>query len=318
MTPQGTQGFAPHYDDIEAFVLQLEGKKRWRVYEPLSKEEKLPRFSSQNFEQSEIGQPIIDVILEQGDMLYFPRGYIHQAVACNDTHSLHITVSCYQKNTWGDFLLKLLPGAVEIAMQEDVEFRRGLPINYLVNNGVAFDDDKLKKEFVDKTCKLLGKLINYAPIDSAVDQLGKQFLYDSLPPCLTESEKMRSIHGNGEKWSETKNRVDNVIELEPDTPIKLIRKNCLRLVVEENSCLVYHNLDNNRVYQEKEPQYLEVESQAAPAVEFLIKSYPNYVTIDEIPLKTVEEKVIKFFDRIIDFMGNLLYSIKKIIKNMDL
>ena len=54
MTPQGTQGFAPHYDDIEAFVLQLEGKKRWRVYEPLRKEEKLPRFSSQNFEQSEI------------------------------------------------------------------------------------------------------------------------------------------------------------------------------------------------------------------------------------------------------------------------
>ncbi len=25
------------YDDIEAFVLQLEGKKRWRVYNPLSK-----------------------------------------------------------------------------------------------------------------------------------------------------------------------------------------------------------------------------------------------------------------------------------------
>ena len=28
LTPAGTQGFAPHYDDIEAFVLQLEGKKR--------------------------------------------------------------------------------------------------------------------------------------------------------------------------------------------------------------------------------------------------------------------------------------------------
>lgn len=34
LTPPGTQGFAPHYDDIEAFVIQLEGKKHWRVYNP--------------------------------------------------------------------------------------------------------------------------------------------------------------------------------------------------------------------------------------------------------------------------------------------
>lgn len=34
LTPAGTQGFAPHYDDIEAFVVQLEGKKHWRVYNP--------------------------------------------------------------------------------------------------------------------------------------------------------------------------------------------------------------------------------------------------------------------------------------------
>ena len=34
LTPAGTQGFAPHYDDIEAFILQLEGKKHWRLYSP--------------------------------------------------------------------------------------------------------------------------------------------------------------------------------------------------------------------------------------------------------------------------------------------
>ena len=46
LTPAGSQGFAPHYDDIEAFVLQLEGKKHWRLYSPRNKEEVLPRFSS--------------------------------------------------------------------------------------------------------------------------------------------------------------------------------------------------------------------------------------------------------------------------------
>ena len=39
LTPPGSQGFAPHWDDIEAFVLQLEGKKHWRVYEPRSVED---------------------------------------------------------------------------------------------------------------------------------------------------------------------------------------------------------------------------------------------------------------------------------------
>ncbi|KAI0233822.1 hypothetical protein LSAT2_015978 [Lamellibrachia satsuma] len=34
LTPPATQGFAPHWDDIEAFILQLEGKKHWRLYSP--------------------------------------------------------------------------------------------------------------------------------------------------------------------------------------------------------------------------------------------------------------------------------------------
>ena len=37
LTPRGSQGFAPHYDDVDVFVLQQEGKKRWRIYEPFTK-----------------------------------------------------------------------------------------------------------------------------------------------------------------------------------------------------------------------------------------------------------------------------------------
>uniref|UniRef100_A0A7S2R987 Bifunctional lysine-specific demethylase and histidyl-hydroxylase n=1 Tax=Mucochytrium quahogii TaxID=96639 RepID=A0A7S2R987_9STRA len=33
LTPRGSQGFAPHYDDIDALIIQLEGKKHWTVYE---------------------------------------------------------------------------------------------------------------------------------------------------------------------------------------------------------------------------------------------------------------------------------------------
>lgn len=62
LTPPNSQGFAPHYDDIEAFVLQIEGRKRWRLYNTRAQAEQLPRYSSKNFTQQEIGQPIFDEV----------------------------------------------------------------------------------------------------------------------------------------------------------------------------------------------------------------------------------------------------------------
>lgn len=60
-----------------------------------------------NFDQTEIGEPILEVVLEAGDLLYFPRGFIHQGNCLHDAHSLHITISSYQKNSWGDLLQKV-------------------------------------------------------------------------------------------------------------------------------------------------------------------------------------------------------------------
>ena len=123
LTPGGTQGFAPHYDDVEVFIVQLEGKKRWRLYEPINQSDVLPRFSSPNFSQEEIGEPTLDVVLEAGDLLYFPRGTIHQGNCHEDAHSLHITFSCHQKHTFGDLLSKALPRSLEFAMENEVAFR---------------------------------------------------------------------------------------------------------------------------------------------------------------------------------------------------
>ena len=39
-----------------------------------------------------------------GDLLYLPRGTIHQAEALRGDHSLHLTISANQRNTWLDFL----------------------------------------------------------------------------------------------------------------------------------------------------------------------------------------------------------------------
>lgn len=70
--------------------------------------EELPRYSSGNFTDADLGDPVMDVILDCGDVLYLPRGYIHQATTVEDCHSLHITISAFQRNAWIDLLEKVI------------------------------------------------------------------------------------------------------------------------------------------------------------------------------------------------------------------
>ncbi|XP_014668284.1 PREDICTED: bifunctional lysine-specific demethylase and histidyl-hydroxylase NO66-like [Priapulus caudatus] len=188
LTPAGTQGFAPHWDDIDAFVMQIEGKKHWRLYNPRSEDEMLPRYSSPNFTQEEIGEPILDVVLEAGDMLYFPRGFIHQADTMEDTHSLHVTLSTCQRNTWGDLLEKLVPQALEAAIAEDSAFRQSLPRDYMNYMGVVSSekDSKERKDFLAKVQDLMGRLFKHASVDGAADQTAKSVIHDSLPPVISD------------------------------------------------------------------------------------------------------------------------------------
>lgn len=85
--------------------------------------EVLPRFSSKNLDRSELKPPIKEITLEAGDLLYFPRGIIHEGFTDKDAHSLHITVSVYQRTSYVDLLEHILKPALMAASQDDVEFR---------------------------------------------------------------------------------------------------------------------------------------------------------------------------------------------------
>lgn len=238
LTPAETQGFAPHWDDIEAFIIQLEGKKRWRVYKPRNKSEMLPRFSSTNLSQNEIGTPILDVILEKGDLLYFPRGYIHQAEAVVDTHSLHITISSYQKNAWVDLLEKILtPKSLALASATSCSLREGLPRGCFEYMGVMADFSKnsntekrkrtnssvvkKRKDFKETVVSLIQQhVLTDAVIDQAVDAMAQQFVRVALPLPLTDDEKCRTVVGDGERWGPK--GVEGRVEVEPQTRIRLL------------------------------------------------------------------------------------------------
>ncbi|XP_047128040.1 ribosomal oxygenase 2 isoform X1 [Hydra vulgaris] len=197
ITPKESQGLAPHCDDVEVFILQLEGTKHWKLYKPMVE---LSRDYTQDLSQDSIGKPIMELTLEPGDLLYFPRGTIHQARSVGESYSTHITLSTYQNNTLGDFMSIAVSQAIESALENDVSFRRGLPINYLSYLGTAknfskyFDEDgkesKLSsnennekvKKFKDSVKKHLSKLIDHIDVNTAADMMSYDFMASRLPP----------------------------------------------------------------------------------------------------------------------------------------
>lgn len=91
ITPAQNQGFAPHYDTHDVFVLQVSGRKQWTVHEPVVK---LPTQAwdtvADRVAARATEEPLIATALEPGDCLYLPRGFIHSAKALGGT-TVHLT-----------------------------------------------------------------------------------------------------------------------------------------------------------------------------------------------------------------------------------
>jgi lysine-specific demethylase/histidyl-hydroxylase NO66 len=94
LTPAGSQGFATHYDTHDVFVLQVDGRKHWRIHPPVLPDplEKQPWGGrADEVSATAQGPAALDVVLAPGDALYLPRGWLHSAQA-QDASSLHLTV----------------------------------------------------------------------------------------------------------------------------------------------------------------------------------------------------------------------------------
>ncbi|KAI6657458.1 Transcriptional protein SWT1 [Oopsacas minuta] len=154
----------------------------------------------------------------------------HSASTVAGTHSLHITLSTYQKNSWGDFLLELLPDAINKAIQRDIDFRRGLPLqcfSYIGHQPPQTEEDKIKRqEFRTQTLTLLHKLTNYINIDVTADKKCISHIHESLPPSLTNLESSTSAIGIT-RWDRSSPLKQVNIEL--TTNIRLLRPDSIRL-----------------------------------------------------------------------------------------
>ncbi|RHY52801.1 hypothetical protein DYB34_004296 [Aphanomyces astaci] len=122
LTPPHAQALAPHHDDVDVFILQTQGSKHWKLYAPLVQ---LAGEHSNDLDPSILRDPTMEITLEEGDMLYFPRGVVHQA-STSDTFSTHVTISIYHHNSWANFMEVALPQVLRRAFEHDVAFRKGI------------------------------------------------------------------------------------------------------------------------------------------------------------------------------------------------
>lgn len=187
LTPPHADGFQPHYDKFDTFVLQIEGKKLWKIYEEAIL---LPLVSNAN---PFIGKSIPacqEVELEPGDFLYLPRGYVHET-ATTSSHSLHVTLAT-EVFTWADLFYEM--------MKKEPELRKGLPVEAMLSKHAQKVDPHFMKKAEEALAnreylrygfsKLHSKFVKTKKTSRAKDFK----LHDSLPP-LTDNTLLRKKEG---------------------------------------------------------------------------------------------------------------------------
>lgn len=126
LTPPEQEGFPPHFDITDVFIVQIAGSKSWRIYPDYADRTPLPAadtpWEPQRYRP--IG-PAEELMLRTGDVLYIPRGVMHSAASVGE-ESMHLTIGLAPV-TYAD----MLAAALARLAKDDVAFRRRVPLRSL-------------------------------------------------------------------------------------------------------------------------------------------------------------------------------------------
>lgn len=281
LTPASTQGFAPHFDDIDAFVCQLHGEKLWKVYKPMKEgHDVLPRASSIDFtaEEMKTRAVALEVTLRPGDMLYMPRGAIHEARAVGSEPSLHVTLSTSQKWTWADLLLATVHDAIRSAAATDVALRRTLPLRFAEYVGqTKAEEDKERRAQFDKAIKSALRRVGKAyPIDSAADMMAEKFMSERLPP----PESVTGPVKGGSKVS-----MNSFVRATGHSIARLVNG-------DEGLPKLIHCLHNERsAGMDRKAVEFTCTPEEAGAIDCILTAYPQKFAVKDIPLENAQDRV---------------------------
>ncbi|MCX5611177.1 cupin domain-containing protein [Streptomyces sp. NBC_00047] len=118
------EGFGLHWDDHDVVVVQVHGSKRWRLY---GSTREAPTFRDVESPERPEGDPVADIVLAPGDVLYLPRGWWHAVTADQGTASLHLTFGMVP-HTGADLMLWVVDQLrSSLALRKDIPRFASLP-----------------------------------------------------------------------------------------------------------------------------------------------------------------------------------------------
>ena len=121
LSPPSSQGLSTHYDTHDVFVLQIWGAKHWTLHEGGFD---LPLLQHAWRRSNDVGPVLDEFDLQQGDLLYVPRGCVHTA-SSGPTASLHLTVGVHTIS-WAT----VLDGILKTVVKNDRRLRESLPLGF--------------------------------------------------------------------------------------------------------------------------------------------------------------------------------------------
>jgi hypothetical protein len=140
-------GFRTHHDTVDAFIVQIRGKKRWTIWEPVIAD---PVWVMKSHDQDvRESTPYIDRVLEPGEVIFLRRGDPHLARCAGDVPSLHLTIGIHRTNAQ-DLIEWLLEEA-----REHARFRRSWPFASRER-----DHTPEREGFVGSLCQQLGEWLS--------------------------------------------------------------------------------------------------------------------------------------------------------------
>ncbi|WP_375497316.1 cupin domain-containing protein [uncultured Jatrophihabitans sp.] len=174
ITPPQNQGFSPHYDVHDVFVLQVTGRKKWTVHRPVVEDPlaNQPWDARRSLVEARTAEaPVLETVLAPGDAVYLPRGTIHAAQALGEL-SIHLTVGVHPLTRY-DLVQRLLE-----AVQDDPALRASLPM------GVDLADPAVLAPALQDTVGALQRALADVPVSRVADELGTNLMRRTRPVAL--------------------------------------------------------------------------------------------------------------------------------------
>lgn len=176
ITPPGAQAVRAHADDRDVLIMQVVGKKQWTVYQKVPIPHPYPpeQVGKEGLEvPAEVleGPILIQTVLHPGDVLYMPRGYVHEAQTHEDNLSFHVTIAL-ATHDWT--LAGILTAATERILHDVVSYRKAIHRNIGVRDlkDIPVQDQQHLQKQVQEAFQLVQEQVT---VESISENLGHKF-----------------------------------------------------------------------------------------------------------------------------------------------